>query len=39
MPAAFINLDNVMSTVKEIASAISKLAPTEVHAVADWLQA
>jgi hypothetical protein len=29
----------VMSTVKEIESAISKLAPAEVHAVADWLQA
>ena len=27
-----------MSTVKEIESAISKLAPTEVHQVADWLQ-
>jgi len=27
-----------MSTVKENETAISKLAPTEVHAVADWLQ-
>jgi hypothetical protein len=27
-----------MSTVKEIESAISKLAPAEVHQVADWLQ-
>jgi hypothetical protein len=27
-----------MSTVKEIESAISKLAPAEVHRVADWLQ-
>jgi len=27
-----------MSTVKEIESAITQLEPSEVHAVADWLQ-
>jgi hypothetical protein len=27
-----------MSTVKEIESAIQKLKPEEIHAVADWLQ-
>ena len=27
-----------MSTVKEIESAITRLKPKEIHAVADWLQ-
>ena len=27
-----------MSTIQEIESAITKLEPKEVHAVADWLQ-
>jgi len=27
-----------MSTVKDIESAITQLAPKDVHAVADWLQ-
>lgn len=27
-----------MSTVKQIESAITQLEPSEVHAVADWLQ-
>ncbi len=27
-----------MSTIQEIESAIAKLKPEEVHAVADWLQ-